>query len=117
MKKIANWIIKNMCMLSAMFILTCIGVAVITCLSLEKGTKPTYTQNMFLFISVGGMVLEMLLCLCSRWLPKWYACDGMGWHRRPQNIVNNGHAGFVHNNGTCPRCHKEVMQDSQGNWF
>jgi hypothetical protein len=117
MKQIANWIIKNMCFLSAMFIMSCIALTVITCLTLEKGAKPTSTQNLLLFIGLGGMILEILLGLCSRWLPRWYACDGMGWHIRPKNIVNNGHAGFVHNNGTCPRCHKEVMQDSQGNWF
>lgn len=112
-----NWIIKNMGMLSAIFILTCLAIAVITCLTLKDGVKPTSAQNLFICIGLGGMVMQILLCLCNRWLPRWYACDGMGWHRRPDNIVNNGHAGFVHNNGTCPRCHKEVMQDSQGNWF
>ena len=117
MKTIANWIVKNMCFLSAMFIMTCIAIAVMTCLSLEKGTDPTPLQSRLLLISIGGMVIEMLACLCSRWLPRWYACDAMGWHKRPHNIVNNGHDGFIHNNGTCPRCHKEVMQDSQGNWF
>ena len=115
MKKIANWIITNMCFLSAILTLSCIGVVVITCLSLEK--RSTSAQYLILFICLGVMISQILLCLCSRWLPRWYACEGMGWHIRPQNIVNNGHAGFVHNNGTCPRCHKEVMQDGQGNWF
>jgi predicted RNA-binding Zn-ribbon protein involved in translation (DUF1610 family) len=112
-----KWIIDNWCMFSAFWILGLIGTAVITCLSLDKGVKPTSTQSLILSICLGCMGLSILLCLCSRWLPKWYACDAMGWHMRPQNIVNNGHAGFVHNNGTCPKCGKEVMQDSQGNWF
>jgi ribosomal protein S27AE len=34
-----------------------------------------------------------------------------------EKIYKNMHDGFIHNNGTCPRCGKEVMQDSQGNWF
>lgn len=107
-----NWIIKNMCFLSAMFILTCIGVFVLTALTLEKGARPTSTQNFLMFTCLGGLIMEMLLGLCSRWLPRWYACDGMGWHIRPNDSELRGITSF----GTCPRCKKEVMQDGQGNW-
>jgi hypothetical protein len=112
-----DWITKNWCMFSAFWILGLIGVAVITCLTLENGVGPSPMQGYILLFCLGNMLLSILLCVFSGFLPKWYACDCMGWHKRPNNIVNNGHAGFVHNNGTCPKCGKEVMQDSQGNWF
>jgi hypothetical protein len=108
-----NWLIKNMCMFSAMLTMSYIAIAVFTCLTLDKGVDPTKLQSILLTISVGGMVLQMVTCLCSRWLPRWYACDAMGWHIRP---VATGFDG-ASLNGQCPRCHKKVMQDSQGNWF
>lgn len=43
---------------------------------------------------------------------KWF-CDVMGWHESPKNIGSDG----CSLTGTCPRCGKSVMQDSQGNWF
>lgn len=47
---------------------------------------------------------------------KWF-CNFWGWHKEPKNISNIGRNGFVCFKGKCPRCGKEVMQDSQGNWF
>jgi len=112
-----KWFINNMCFLSAMLILS----SVLVCFFIGMGSIKTDTitplQFKIILVCLGVMIFELLLCVCSRWLPKWYACDGMGWHIKPKNIVNNGHDGFIHNNGTCPRCGKEVMQDSQGNWF
>lgn len=43
----------------------------------------------------------------------WF-CDKMGWHKAPKTL--GGFDGCsLH--GRCPRCHKRVLQDSQGNWF
>ena len=50
--------------------------------------------------------------LCNRWLSKW-ACNIFGWHLAPQKQVFNG----CNQKGTCPRCNKKVMQDSNGDWF
>jgi hypothetical protein len=108
-----DWIIKHWCMFSAIWILTLIGGAVVTCLTLPDEGKPTDTQSLILSICLGGMALQILLTLCSSILPKWYACDAMGWHKAPKVQGFDG----ASSNGTCPRCHKEVMQDSQGNWF
>jgi hypothetical protein len=42
-----------------------------------------------------------------------FMCDTMGWHK------SNGTATFdgcsLHS--VCPYCEREVLQDSQGNWF
>lgn len=64
-------------------------------------------------VIVGAMaMLIWSTVLFNCWLPKWF-CDKMGWHLPPKAQGFNG-CSF---NGTCPRCGKEVMQDSQGNWF
>jgi len=117
MKKIANWIISKMCFLSAMLILSSIVVCFFVGMGSIKTDTITPLQGKIMLVCLGVMISQMLLCLCSRWLPKWYACDGMGWHIRPKVVVDVGRGDFTLNNGTCPRCHKEVMQDSQGNWF
>jgi len=112
-----KWLINVIPKVSMILVVGSILLCFFTGFTMQEGTKFTPLQFNIFFYSLCIMGSQLLLCICSRWLPKWYACEGMGWHNRPKNIVNNGHAGFVHNNGTCPRCHKEVTQDSQGNWF
>ena len=42
------------------------------------------------------------------------ACTYVGWHLEPNSVnVLNAFQPI----GTCPRCGKSVMLDSQGNWF
>lgn len=61
-----------------------------------------------------------LICVCiltilglfNKWLPKWF-CDNLGWHLTPKEQGFDGASA----NGTCPRCGKHVLLDSQGNWF
>ena len=43
---------------------------------------------------------------------KWF-CTFWGWHKAPKSQGFDG----CSLNGKCPRCGKEVLQDSQGNWF
>lgn len=46
---------------------------------------------------------------------KWLYHDALGWHQ-PRKDVKDGFDGCsVHN--ICKHCGKEIMQDSQGNWF
>ena len=41
-------------------------------------------------------------------------CKILGWHNGDGNTQRfDG----VNNSSTCSRCGKEVLQDSQGNWF
>lgn len=42
-----------------------------------------------------------------------FLCNVMGWHKRPILMGFDG----CSLNGTCPRCGRRVLQDSQGNWF
>jgi hypothetical protein len=58
------------------------------------------------------LVAILLLTAFNNWLPKWF-CVHIGWHLAP---LQKGFDGCS-NTGTCPRCGKSVLQDSQGNWF
>lgn len=42
-----------------------------------------------------------------------FLCNVLGWHKPASNIRFNG----CSLNSTCKYCGKEIMQDSQGNWF
>ena len=48
----------------------------------------------------------------NKYLSVW-ACDSLGWHLEPER---QGYDGCSYG-GKCPRCGKDVLQDSQGNWF
>jgi hypothetical protein len=68
-----------------------------------------------LIIAILLLVILIPLWFCAiinKYLPKWF-CDKMGWHLEPDLQGFDG-CSF---NGTCPRCGKKVLQDSQGNWF
>ena len=43
---------------------------------------------------------------------EWF-CNKMGWHLAPTEQGFDG----CSSTGTCPRCNKAVLLDSQGNWF
>lgn len=43
----------------------------------------------------------------------WMHHDIMGWHKPDGSHFNDGCSEHSH----CRFCHKEIMQDSQGNWF
>jgi hypothetical protein len=54
----------------------------------------------------------IVLGLCNKWLPKW-ACSKLDWHLAPRIQGFDG----CSMSGKCPRCGKDVLMDSQGNWF
>lgn len=90
-----------------------IALFLIVAIPIAETDKATPFQIKWMLSMAIGLTVNLLICCCQRWLPAWFACDGMGWHRAPGAIGFDG----CSNNGTCPRCNKEVMQDGQGNWF
>lgn len=51
---------------------------------------------------------------------RWLLCSFLGWHNGSGQSAKRGLiAGFdgLSLHATCSRCGKEVMMDSQGNWF
>ena len=72
-------------------------------------------DTVFLVVTLcmGACILPLLIMVViNPKLPVW-ACTRMGWHLAPQAIGFDG----CSCKGTCPRCGKHVLQDSQGNWF
>jgi hypothetical protein len=65
-----------------------------------------------LLIALFFLVSMVVLSFCNDFLPVWF-CKHLGWHKAPSKRGFDG-ASFT---GTCPRCGKHVLQDSQGNWF
>lgn len=47
-----------------------------------------------------------------KWM-KWYYHDFLNWHV-PEDTLGFDGASF---SSHCKICHKEILQDSQGNWF
>ena len=59
------------------------------------------------------LVVLFALLIANMFSNSTFFCDVMGWHRMPKNV---GFDGCSHA-GVCPRCGKEVLQDSNGDWF
>lgn len=63
---------------------------------------------------MGGIIVILLvLRLTDAYSNRVWFCKKFGWHKEP---IQKGFDG-VSLNGTCPRCQKHVLHDSQGNWF
>lgn len=64
---------------------------------------------------VGTFVLTMFILLgISKYSKSKWFCEKMGWHQDPKEIKTPD---FFLFKGTCPRCNKEVLRDSNGDWF
>ena len=72
-----------------------------------------------LILLLGLFLLPFTLCLIDKKFKTTYSCRWFGWHN------GKGSASHYHEKdilcvnlkSTCSKCGKEVMQDSQGNWF
>ena len=69
---------------------------------------------MIVFLSVLLVLLVLVIgaALFNRYLPRWF-CDKLAWHMQGTELAFDG----CSMQSVCPRCGKQVMQDSQGNWF
>jgi hypothetical protein len=67
---------------------------------------------LFWFMGISWAVL-MFLFTADKFSDSTWFCEKLGWHRAPTNVGFDG----CSRTGTCPRCGKSVLQDSQGNWF
>jgi hypothetical protein len=66
----------------------------------------------FLIICALAIFTVMFLIIFNKFLPKWM-CENLHWHLPPKLQDFDGCSSY----GTCPRCGKRVLKDSQGNWF
>lgn len=73
MKELIPWIYK----LSAPVLI--LGFLVVAFTTLNETHSPPW-KGIWMLCMFGGMVLDMLIALCQRWLPRWFACEGIDWH-------------------------------------
>ena len=59
-------------------------------------------------------VLPFVLCLMDKWRGTHYSCKFFGWHEGWGGRIDNDGLSLV---SQCQKCGKDVMLDSQGNWF
>lgn len=61
-------------------------------------------------------VLKKLNCLKKHLKKQWqhFTCEIMGWHEVKEDFIGYDGCSFT---STCSKCGKEVLLDSQGNWF
>ena len=70
-------------------------------------------MNIIAIIILSGIALLFLLMIIDKFSKNVWFCNVMGWHKSPETMGFDG----CSLNGTCPRCDKKVLRDSQGNWF
>ena len=68
----------------------------------------------FIILAFIPMLITCVFGMFVYWFHEsiWF-CNVLGWHKAPKVQGFDG----CSKNGVCPVCGKEVMQDSQGNWF
>jgi hypothetical protein len=75
-----------------------------------------FSVEIFLLVLLGGFLLVCVYDWLIGFKDKSF-CTMLGWHKGGNVIWGGGTSTFIQLYSTCPRCGKEVMQDSQGNWF
>ena len=71
--------------------------------------------TIFSLIVLALCVIMFSLMIIDRFSKSTWFCKVMGWHRVSGNSPRSFDGASIHS--ICDRCKKEVMQDSQGNWF
>ena len=69
----------------------------------------------YLYLIIPGSILLLFVAMYvyDYFSKSTFMCRTLGWHKAPHTQGFDG----CSKNGCCPRCGKEVMLDSQGNWF
>jgi len=68
-----------------------------------------------LFVLIALFLWPNVLCVIDRIKGTHYSCSTFGWHNGKGLSEKTFDGCSVHS--VCSKCDKEVMQDSQGNWF
>lgn len=89
---------------------------IVTIIAAILGCAGVISKIAFLLISLGSMVLMFVSAsLYFRFgFLKIYYHDLLGWHTPADN---RGYHDGCSMHDTCKYCGKDIMMDSQGNWF
>lgn len=66
-----------------------------------------------LYVLGSILLLYIVVSIINHYSRSKFFCKVLGWHKEPEETTYDG----LTFKGKCSRCGKEVMQDSQGNWF
>ena len=77
-------------------------------------------MDVFVYVFITLILLYVLSWICGaiylihpfKFLA-WFYHDVIGWHKPDNSSFSDG----CSEHSYCRFCHKEIMQDSQGNWF
>lgn len=72
-------------------------------------------DNIVLYILCLIFIVPYFLCLVDKYLNTHLSCKYFGWHNGNGSQQRKFDGCSIHS--VCSKCGKEVMQDSQGNWF
>lgn len=92
------------------------GVAIITILSGLLVLFKIITTTWFMIIvgaSIAWLFIGSLLYFKFGFL-KFYYHDLLDWHKPDESTIRSAGCNEV---ATCKYCGKDIIQDSQGNWF
>lgn len=76
-------------------------------------TKKTIICLSLYIVLIIVFYLPIFLYYKLGWFHKWFH-DILGWHVPIDPIMYNDGCSM---HSECKYCHKDIMQDSQGNWF
>ncbi len=70
----------------------------------------------FVVLPLFGFLLYVFTCsFIARYSKNPYWCKAWGWHDSKNMRITS--ATGINLESTCPRCGKDCIMDSQGNWF
>ena len=72
-------------------------------------------ELLILALLIGVFITPFLLCVMDHYFGTSYSCRFWSWHNGKGMIKKKFDGCSVYS--ICSKCGKEVMQDSQGNWF
>lgn len=82
---------------------------------MDKVDKYGLGNNIFFILLMMPIMIPMAAfgMIVEPFSKTTFWCDFLGWHKAPDEVGFDG----CSLNGVCPRCQKNVLQDSNGDWF
>lgn len=76
------------------------------------------TKSEIFLVALSGLLAGVLLGviilnIINEFSSSAWFCKRFGWHENPHEIGFDG----LSSTGKCPRCGKDVLMDSNGDWF
>lgn len=73
-------------------------------------------EGIIIGLLLGLFIMPFALSIYDMHFGTYYSCKYWGWHNGKGKSAGDAFDGCSFH-AVCSKCGKEVMQDSQGNWF